>query len=167
MTAALSFWAECVSTKRKIHAFKAQTHTLNLWILRCAQYDKENEYSVTLGMTKGKINQQDKTSRYDNFTSMTRTLSVWQNGRSVRQDKVNMTKIYHYDNTLSFAQHNNTFSKSLNLSLIAKNKRLLLVIASRLNGKAKHLKMIFKFPYSTESVLKSLKTRKVVIWHKS
>ena len=54
--------------------------------------------------------------------------------------KVNMTKIYHYDNTLSFAQHNNTFSKSLNLSLIVKNKRLLLVIASRLNGKAKHEK---------------------------
>ena len=140
MTADLSFWAECVSTKRKIHAFKAKTHTLNLWILRCAQYDKENEYSVTLGMTKGKINQQDKTSRYDNFTSMTRTLSVWQNGRSVRQDK-SVWQIYHY-NTLSFAQHNNTFSKSLNLSLIAKNKRLLLIIASRLNGKAKHEKAL-------------------------
>ena len=57
--------------------------------------------------------------------------------KGVQYDK----KIYHYD-TLSFAQHNNTFSKSLNLSLIAKNKRLLLVIASRLNGKAKHEKAL-------------------------
>ena len=56
--------------------------------------------------------------------------------------KVNMTKIHHYDSTLSFAQHNNTFSKKPKLSLIAKNKRLLLVIASRLNGKAKHEKAL-------------------------
>ena len=103
-----------------------------------------------VNMTKKDI-QSNKTSQYDK--------------------KVNMTKIHHYDSTLLFAQHNNTFSKSLNLSLIAKNKRLLLVIASRLNGKAKHekahLKMIFEFPYSTESVLKSLKTREVIIRHKS
>ena len=55
---------------------------------------------------------------------------------------LNMAKIFHYNNTLSFTQHNNTFSKSLNLSLIAKNKRLLLIIASRLNGKAKHEKAL-------------------------
>ena len=73
-----------------------------------------------VNMTKKDI-QSNKTSQYDK--------------------KVNMTKNYHYD-TLSFAQHNNTFSKSLNLSLIAKNKRLLLVIASRLNGKAKHEKAL-------------------------
>lgn len=56
------------------------------------------------------------------------------------------------------------------MSLIAKNKRLLLIIASHLTAKQgtkKHLKMIFEFPYSTESVLKSLKTRKVIIRHKS
>ena len=31
---ALSFWAECISTKRKIHALNMQILTLNLWILR-------------------------------------------------------------------------------------------------------------------------------------
>ena len=61
--------------------------------------------------------------------------TLWQKGRSVWQT-------YHYNSTLSLAQHNNTFSKSLNLSLIAKNKRLLLVIASRLNGKTKHEKAL-------------------------
>ena len=114
--------------------------------------------------------QSDKTSQYDKKGhSVQQDKSIWQ--KSQYDKKVNMTKIHHYDSTLLFAQHNNTFSKSLNLSLIAKNKRLLLVIASRLNGKAKHekahLKMIFEFPYSTESVLKSLKTREVIIRHKS
>ena len=37
----LSFWA--FARKRKIHAFKAQLCTSNLWILRFAQYDKEFE----------------------------------------------------------------------------------------------------------------------------
>ena len=53
MTRILSFWAECVSTKRKIQSFKTrfkfkvkihalntQIHAFIFWILRCAHYDK-------------------------------------------------------------------------------------------------------------------------------
>ena len=72
--------------------------------------------------------------------------------------------------TLSFARHNNTFLKKPKFVSHCEKQRLLLVIASRLTAKQstkKHLKMIFEFPYSTESVLKSLKTRKVIIRHKS
>ena len=46
MTRVLSFWAECVSTKRKIQ--RNLKHTLNLWILRYAQYDKTSQYDKVL-----------------------------------------------------------------------------------------------------------------------
>ena len=63
----LSFWAFYKkatqrvarrSRSKKIHALNTQIHTLNLWILRCAQYDKD-----FVGMTK--------------FISMTNKKFLW------------------------------------------------------------------------------------------
>ena len=39
---------EPFAKRRKIHTLKAQIYALNLWILRCAQYDK----GIQVGMTK-------------------------------------------------------------------------------------------------------------------
>ena len=71
--------------------------------------------SLSLSMTKKDI-QSNKTSQYD------KNSSLWQH--------------------LVICPTQQHFFKKPKLSLIAKNKRLLLVIASRLNGKAKHEKAL-------------------------
>lgn len=53
-----------------------------------------------------------------------------------------MTKIHHYDNALSFAQHNNTFSKSLEFVSHCEKQTAFTRHRKPFNGKAKHEKAL-------------------------
>ena len=72
MTRVLSFWA--FARKRKIHALKAQTLTLNSWILRCAQYDKGRQVGMTKNLSFWAFARKRKIHA---LKTQTRTLNLW------------------------------------------------------------------------------------------
>ena len=79
----LSFWAECVSTKRKIHALNIQTRALILWILRFltkAQYDNVIVFWIlSTHSVWQKIAKYDEIYQYDKDNKIRQNKSVWQN----------------------------------------------------------------------------------------